>query len=109
MSDQRKHIRTTVHRSCYVVHFDGRTEQGIVVDVNVVGAGIKLMEPKRLGERYQIAFRLPVGLKFEEILCNVVTIHCHLQKDVYQVGIKFENIPTSQEEIIAKFIATRKR
>ena len=104
MSEQRKVPRVPLHCNVYVIHNNCKTEHGKILDISELGAGIYLPNPKNIGEQFQIAFRVQIGKRFEEFLCFVTAVHCHLQHDHFYIGVAFRNLPQDQRSLIQKYV-----
>ena len=106
--ERRENTRAIVRRNGYVVHYDGRTELGKILDISDHGAGIKLADPKKRGEKFQLAFRLPLGPNFDEYIIDCIVEHCHLKDDIFHVGVMFKLKDEEQKKSIAKYIKSKK-
>jgi len=109
MVEQVSSKRVPAKRDIYVVYPDGRTEFGKMLSISPVSAEIRMSDPKKIGEKLQVAFRLLRGAEYDEFLCFVKVYSCRVVHDRFTLELEFLKMPPPQKEALSAYINSMKR
>lgn len=108
MAGENSSKRVPAKRDIYVIYPDGRTEFGKMLSISHVSAEIRMTDPKKIGEKLQVAFRLLRGGSFDEFLCFVKVYSCRVVQDRFILELEFLKMPAPQKEALDVYIKSMK-
>lgn len=108
MVEDNSSKRVPAKRDIYVIYPDGRTEFGKMLSISQVSAEIRMVDPKKIGEKLQVAFRLIRGAEYDEFLCFVKVYSCRVVQDRFTLELQFLQMPPPQKQALSIYIKSKK-
>ena len=108
MAEEKSTKRVPAKRDIYVIYLDGRTEFGKMLTISEESAEVRMLDPKKRGEKFQIAFRLLRGANYDEFLCFAIVRSCRLAQDRFTIEFQFSEMPLQQQQALSVYVKSKK-
>lgn len=75
-----------------------------MTNISLGGVGISYPLVAEIGIKFKIQFSIPNESEIIPVTANVTVCHIHFSDNLFQIGLKFENMSRSYKLVILRFI-----